>query len=325
MKKMIYASLLMGIMAAGYLKAMDYEDLGEDQQKWAVNIKRSEGDNGYALYAPSGIDLIEKSIPESRQLTLSNAEGLSDKQLQTLVLDLRNSLEFYLPDCYKTGTGQITEWHFGGFHEYDDHYKSSQEILALSEQERRKAAEEKSLTSNYIALWLNEKYDVQTMLPVYLAALSAAESTLCVPEIHEENAERLADVFLRGTDKNTLKIWLRDDLIKQVDRCLSSLTKESHDLVLKYMNNPRMRTKRNNALPAETVKQAAYLQVLQLASDKTQRQALWIPEIRNALAQYKNAANLDAINKEYPLLEEIQKEAEQAFMQQIQERDKWSK
>lgn len=320
---MIYASLLMGIMAVGQLKAMDYDLFSDCQEQWAVNVKRFEGDKGYALYVPSCIDLIEQSIPESRQIMLSNAEGLSDEQLSMVVRDLGDSLRYYVPECHRTGTGEITKWHFAGYHEYDDQYKSSQEILALSEQERRKAAEEKLLTSNYSVIELSDKYDVQTMLPVYLAAFNAAESTLCVPEIHEENAHRLADVFLKGTDKNTLKIWLRNDQIKQVDRCLSSLTKKSHDLVLKYMNHPKMQ--RNNDLPAETVKQAAYLQVLHLAPNDVKQKALCIPEIRNALAQYTKAENLDKINKVYPRLQEIKEEAEQAFIQQIKERDKWSK
>lgn len=323
MKKVMYLALLVVIMPLGDLKAMDYDQLSAWQKERAVKIKRSAEDKGLALYLPSGIDLIKKSIPECKEVILPNAEGLSEKQLLMVVSDLESSLEHSVPDCYKTGTGKITQWGYAGYHKYDNQYKSSDEILALSEEDRRKAAEEGLLKLNREVIPLNSAYNRKTALPVYITVLNAAEeSALCVPEIHEVGAHRLADTFLKGTDSDTLGIWLKNDQVKQVDGLLGSLTKKSHDVVVKYMNHPKM--ERNNQLPVETVKQAVYLQVLQEAPDTVKQQALYTPEIRAALGEYKNAENLVKINQAYPLLQKIQAEAVKAYMQQIKERDHWS-
>jgi hypothetical protein len=318
----MYIALIMGIMAVGQLGAMCYDQLSDYQQQSAVNLKRSEDDRGLALCLPSGIDLIKGLIPENKEVTLPNAKGLSDRQLLLVVSDFKNLLEHCVPDSYRTGTGKITQWGFAGYHQYDYQYKSSQEILALSEEERRNAAEEKLLKLKHNnVMTLSDQYNVQTVLPVYLTVFNAVESLLYVPEIYEKNAHRLAELFLKGIDKNTLKIWLKNDQIKQVDCCLSLLTQKSHDLVLKYMNHPEM--KRNNSLPADTVKQAVYLQVLHQASDETKQEALYTPEIRNALTQYTKSESLDKINQAYPFIQKIKEEAEQAWMQQIKERDKF--
>lgn len=83
-------------------------------------------------------------------------------------------------------------------------------------------------------------------------------------------------------------------------------SKESNDIVLKYMKSPRMQ--RNNDLPVSTVKQAVYLQALCHSSKKVQQKALQVPEIRSAFRQYIDYSDIAQIEAAFPALREMKEE-----------------
>jgi hypothetical protein len=350
MKKSIILVIFIAGIAAGNLMAMNYYQLPEDVKAYSVLFKQSDDDNErLPLSSQNYLALIEASIEKNpdnndRVINLHYSNALSREQLSKMIHDLEMGLNFFIPQVYRQyapkfqhETMKFSKYEGDSDFWYASPDKSASEILALDEDKRRTNATKYLLKLKAVddpISW--DKKGLEYFLAIYFTTLHAAE-TLKVPEIHENKAHSLAHMFLRSVTKDTLQhSWLKDmDVLKLVDKWLGSLTEKSNTVVLKYMNHKETTPGRNNQLPAETVKQAVYLQALALAPDDVKEQALRVPEICNALAEYKRLGNRSQINKAYPAIQKIQKEVheeklkikketEEAFLQTIKDRDKWS-
>lgn len=331
MKKKIYIAILIGVSFVRQAWPMDYvcryANLGNDQQKNAIIIKQSNDDDRdlaawgvsdemLAFIAPFNSG--NQTSNKRREIVLSESQWLSAELMEPFIIRYR-ALLMSISACYPKKSRVHSK-------------KDGSEILGYSEIKRRNAAERSlqfpkvtvglQLIGGSKPVMLEGSCKKQSKdLLVHIAVLNEVGkgNALYVPEMQEFQGYAVADLFFKSIRQGTLATWLTNEnaWLKAIDGAFDHLTKESNNIVLKYMNcaalecnsSPLENMKVNNDLPADTVKQAVYLRALFFSSKQTQKKALQAEEIRRALRWYRNYKDRNQIEAVFPALKETDQEA----------------